>query len=457
MRDLLAHADLTGYAGQFVWLELDYDKPQNGAFLTKYGANATPTFFIIVPRDGRVAATQTGAMSLPELKQFLDRGAASVLASGQMPSDAAIARGDALLAQQPAEAASAYREALRLASAGWPRRELAEASLAGALQASGQWQQCAETAATTAARMKRGEIFARTVVTGMWCLASTDPPPWSEAALRKLQPLAEEALSISATVRDHRDALYRTLMGISAARKDNAKTAAWGGRWLAELDAIKPRTDEERTALDIARVENIQIYGDPTRILPALLLSEQAMPHNYVASLRLAQMEQAASRYGEAIAACDRGLQHVTGPLGTAWLLETKADALIGQRHPTAARRVLEEALAAAKTINVKSAREDNINKILGTIKKTEEAGKKRWGDTAPRHVTSKTRHLVILSLFISLKRFKIRGDSITRYRVPRSPSHQHPSNRSFRRIEAGPDSHGVSSRRDELRSGVNE
>jgi len=40
-----------------------------------------------------------------------------------------------------------------------------------------------------------------------------------------------------------------------------------GEQWLAELDAIKPTSDDERSALDIARVENIQAYGDPARIL----------------------------------------------------------------------------------------------------------------------------------------------------------------------------------------------
>src|SRR5579864_4087048 len=294
MRDLLAHADLARYAGQFVWLELSYDEEGNRAFMTKYGANATPTFFVIDPRDEHVTAMQTGALSLAELTQFLDRGAAP---KNQAPADTALTRGDALLAEKPAEAAKAYREALGLASANWPQHELAEASLVQALQDSRQWQPCAETSASDAAAMKRDMIFARTVVGGMWCLASTDPAPWAEAVLRKLQPLAEEALTFSTTVRDHRDSIYRTLMFISVNRKDNTSAAKWGDRWLAELDAIKPGSDEERSALDIARVENIQVYGDPERILPALKESERAMPHDYIASLRVAQMEDAAKHY----------------------------------------------------------------------------------------------------------------------------------------------------------------
>jgi tetratricopeptide (TPR) repeat protein len=374
MRDLLAHADLARYAGQFVWLELSYDKVENRAFMTKYGAEATPTFFIIDPHDEHVTAMQPGAMSLPELTQFLDRGKTGAFAKSQTPADAALIRGDALLAQQPADAAKAYEEALRLAPATWPQRELAEASLIQALQDSSQWQACAETAATEAAPMKRDMIFVRTVVAGTWCLASTDPAPWAEAELGKLKPLAEEALSLSTTVRDHRDAIYRTLMYISVARHDNAGAAKWGDRWLAELDAIKPSSDEERSALDIARVENIQVFGSPERILPALAASERAMPNHYIASLRLAQMENAAKHYDATIAACDRGLARGPGANGRAWLLQIKAGALRQQGRTEDAHRTLQQALEAAEAIPNKGSRDMNIPMIKNALKATEKS-----------------------------------------------------------------------------------
>src|SRR5215470_9667686 len=122
MRDLIDHADLARYAGQFVWLELNYDLPENKAFLTKFGAMATPLFFVIDPQDERVAATQPGAMSLLELTHFLERGASSVRAKNETPSDKALARGDTLRAMQPGDAAKAYEEAIRLAPENWPRR-----------------------------------------------------------------------------------------------------------------------------------------------------------------------------------------------------------------------------------------------------------------------------------------------------------------------------------------------
>jgi tetratricopeptide (TPR) repeat protein len=364
MRDLLAKADLNRYAGQFVWLELSYDEPANRGFLTKYGANATPTFFVIEAHDQQVIAMQPGVMSLEELQQFLDRGASQGLAKSHTPVDSAIRRADALLAEQPAEAAKMYQEAIRRAPADWPKRDLAEAALAQALEESKQWQPCAETATTEAARMKRDVIFVRTVVAGMWCLASVDPVPWADAALRQLQPLAEEALSLPISVRDHRDSIYRTLMYISANRNDNPGAMKWGDRWLAELDRIQPATDDERSALDIARVENIQIMGDPERILPELKESERVMPNQYIASLRVAQMENAAKRYDDAVAACNRGLGRDPGALGKAWLLEIKAQALQMEAKHAEAHEALEQALQAAREIPNPKGRESNIVRI---------------------------------------------------------------------------------------------
>jgi tetratricopeptide (TPR) repeat protein len=364
MRDLLAHADLARYAGQFVWLELSYDEPRNREFLTRYGAAATPTFFVINPQDEMVVAMQPGVLSLVELKRFLERGATAVLAKTQTPADAELVRGDVLMAEQPAEAARAYVQALQVSAADWPGRELAAASLVRALQDSKQWQPCAETAIKYGAGMKRDELFVRAVAGGMWCLSSAESAPWVETQLKELQPLAEEALSLPITVRDHRDSIYRTLMNIDLALKNKAGALKWGDRWLSELDQIKPRSDDERSALDIARVENLQIIGDPTRILPALRASEKAMPGSYIASLRLAQMEVAAQQYEDAVATCHRGLARRPGALGKAWLLRIEAEALQAKGRQTDARRVLEEALRSAEQIPARTSRENNVAAI---------------------------------------------------------------------------------------------
>jgi tetratricopeptide (TPR) repeat protein len=157
-------------------------------------------------------------------------------------------------------------------------------------------------------------------------------------------------------------------MYLCISRDDKACAADWGNRWLNELDARRPANDEERSAIDIARVENVQTYGDPKRILPALIASEQAMPDGWNASLRVAQMESAVKNYDETIAACDRGLARKAGPAGRAWLLRIKADAFGNKGQPAAARQALEEALTAAEAIPNPQTRESNVKTIKAAL-----------------------------------------------------------------------------------------
>jgi hypothetical protein len=61
MRAVLADASLARYAGRFVWLTLDFDKPENPAFVVSRGVPYTPAFYVFDPRDERAIATQLGA------------------------------------------------------------------------------------------------------------------------------------------------------------------------------------------------------------------------------------------------------------------------------------------------------------------------------------------------------------------------------------------------------------
>ena len=373
MRASLADASLARYAGRFVWLALDFDKPQNQAFLARHGVTYTPTLFVLNPADGTATATQLGGMTLAELIRFLDGGARNALAKTATPAGAALARGDETAARgQYADAAAAYGEAIRLGGRTWPERDRAIGSFTWAAMSSGRSQACAETAAAEAPRMARGEMFARVVLSGLACINQEQSAPWTEAARKTLEPLAAAAIALPSTLRDHRFQLYQQLMYAAETRRDNLAVRRWGELWLKELDATRPAGDDERTALDVARVDAASILGVPDRVIPALIESERLMPNNYNASLRLAQLETQAKRYDEAIAACDRGLKYVSGPIGRTWLLETKADALIGMGQPAAARRVLEEALRSAQEIGVTQARDRNVGKILKAMKETE-------------------------------------------------------------------------------------
>ena len=233
---------------------------------------------------------------------------------------------------------------------------------------SGQSQPCAETAAAELPHLARDQEFSRVVLAGLMCLQGQSEP-WAQSARTTLDPLAAEAIAIPATLRDHRFQLYQQLMADAQGRGDKATVERWGGLWLKELDATTPANDDERSALDIARVDAASMLDDPKRVLPALEASAQAMPDNYNASLRLAQMEDAAKQYDQALAACDRGLEHVTGPMGRSWLLQTKADAYWDAGRPEEARRALEEALKVAQEIGDQSMRDMNVSMISRKIK----------------------------------------------------------------------------------------
>jgi tetratricopeptide (TPR) repeat protein len=377
MRAELADASLARYAGQFVWLALDFDKPENQSFVVGRGVLYTPTFYVLDPRDEHALATQLGAMTLAELRAFLDRGEDEMLAKTRTPADAALAKGDDLFAHnQAADAAKAYEETLRLIPQSSPQRERAAGDLVFALSTSRQWQPCAETAAAEAPHMARQSMFGRVVLEGLNCTDYGDPAPWAATARGKLEPLAVEAIPLPSTVRDYRFKLYQELMGLAKDRGDAAALNKWGNSWLAELDTTQAASDDERSALDIARVDAATLMENPKRVLPALIASEDAMPKNYNASLRVGQMELAAENYDKAIAACDRGLPNATGPIGRAWLMEVKADALRHLGRTARAHQVLEDALPVAREIGPEQIREHNIKKISEALKETEKPAK---------------------------------------------------------------------------------
>lgn len=369
MREILADPSLARQAGRFVWLELDFDKAENQAFVAGRDVSYTPSLYVLDPADERATATHLGGMTLPELLRFLDQGEAGVLGKAQSPAAAALVRGDELAGRGSlGEAAAAYREALRLAVPGWPERGHAVRALAAALLSGGNSQACAETAAAEAPAMAREPAFAHVVLCGLSCTNDGGSAPWAAVPRTVLEPLAAEAVALPATLRDDRFELYQQLMHAAQQRGDEPGLARWGERWLQEIETTPPASDDERSALDIARVDAVSFLGTPARALPALVASEQAMPGNYNASLRLAQMEAAAGRWDEACAACDRGLAHVTGPLGRSWLLRTKAEALRGKGDIEAALRVLEEALQAARAIGLDHLRESNVRRITAAI-----------------------------------------------------------------------------------------
>ena len=365
MRVTLADSTLARQAGRFVWLELDYDKPVNRDFFAQHAVAYTPAVFVLDAASERATASHYGSMTMPELKQFLERGAQGFRREATAPADAALARGDELLgAGQLVQAAASYRRALECAPPRWSRRGHTVAQLTWTLMAHGDSPACAATAVAEAPHLTTDRNFGRVALAGLACANLGETAAWADSARQTLLPLAAAAVERPETGRDDRFQLYQQLMHAAELQEDNATLSRWGERWLTEIDAVVPKNDDERTALDVARVDAVSLLGTPERAITALVASEQAMPRNYNASLRLAQVETEAGRYDEALAACDRGLAHVDGPIGRTWLLQTKARAWIGKGDAAMARRTLEEAEQAANAIGTPANRDHNLQAI---------------------------------------------------------------------------------------------
>src|SRR5262249_32269524 len=123
---------LTRRAGQFVWLAIDTEKRQNAALKKRLAINAIPTYFVVDPVTERVALRWVGGVGVAPLDRPLDDGLVAVGgAIGGSALDAAVVKADTLYgAAKYADAAAAYRDALAIAPAGWPRYpRVAEARL----------------------------------------------------------------------------------------------------------------------------------------------------------------------------------------------------------------------------------------------------------------------------------------------------------------------------------------
>ncbi|HEY1552875.1 MAG TPA: hypothetical protein VGG28_33830 [Kofleriaceae bacterium] len=83
------------YAGQFVWLSINVDDPHNAAFLAN-GVEAYPLLELIDPATERATRVWSGTAKTDQLLAFLDG-----------KPDAALARGDALVARGDGSGAAA--------------------------------------------------------------------------------------------------------------------------------------------------------------------------------------------------------------------------------------------------------------------------------------------------------------------------------------------------------------
>jgi hypothetical protein len=355
---------LAGQARRFVWLEIDTEKPGNAALRKRLSIVALPSYFILDPADERVAVRWVGGATAPQLAHLLDDGriavATGVSAPGkgtrETPADAALARADDAYGRADyAAAATAFREALSKAPAGWPRYGRAVESLLFALDQTEGYEEGALLALDAYPRLPRTPSTANIAASGLSCALSLprEHPRRAELveALDRITHTVADDRGIPMAA-DDRSGVYIALLDAREDAHDSTGAHAVAEAWSSFLDgeAAKAKTADARAVFDSHRLSAYLELGTPERAVPMLTASERDLPDDYNPPARLATAYKAMKSWKEALAASDRAMAKVYGPRKLL-LFQTRSDIYLGLVDSTAARRTLSEAVSFAESL----------------------------------------------------------------------------------------------------------
>lgn len=355
---------LASQAGRFVWLEIDTERRENAALRKRLAITALPTFYVLDPKDERVALRWVGSATTSHLSRILDDARLAVAAGGTAtssrragtPADRALARADSLYGRGDwAGAVTAYEQAIGTAGTNWPRYGRAVEALLYALVQTDGHRRGAELGLEAWPRVK-GSPSSATVAAGG--LDHAVGLPDSDAAraglIAALEPIVREVvadttLPMSA---DDRSGVYISLLGAREAARDSAGARTVAEAWSAFLDreAARAKTPDARVVFDSHRLSAYIETSRPEKAVPMLEASERDFPDDYNPPARLALAYRAMKRWDQALAASDRALAKAYGPRKLLYF-QNRADIHLGAGDSTAARRTLEDAVGYAESL----------------------------------------------------------------------------------------------------------
>ena len=347
---------LKRHAGRFVWLAVDGEKPQNAALHRTLNITAYPTFYIMDPRDERVALRWLGSMTVPQMERILDSGERAVRGGGT-PLDGRMVHADSLYAAgSDSLAALAFDAVLTAAPPSWPDRQRALESLLAVESDLDHNDRCAMLAEHYLAGLPPHSMAAANVAAaglgGAFALPAEDPR--RGAWIARFEPVVAAVAGDSTMVMtgDDRSGLYGVLIDARDDAKDSLGTRRTVETWSAALDrdAGRAKTPEQRTVYDSHRLSAYIELGQPERAVPMLQQSEREFPDDYNPPARLALAYKAMQRWDDALAASDRALRLVYGPR-TLTVYRTRTDIYEGKGDRTAAARTLQDAIAMAEKL----------------------------------------------------------------------------------------------------------
>ncbi|MGH7727119.1 MAG: thioredoxin family protein [Candidatus Eiseniibacteriota bacterium] len=346
---------LASRAGEFVWLSIDVEKPQNAPVRVKYPAAALPTFFVVDPDSERVVRRWVGGMTIKQLDGFLDEGKKAYVDASK-PAESALARGDRLYGEADYKgAALAYEEALPgLESDPANYARVAEA-LSFSLSMTDQNEAGVKLAQAALPKLGRTTSGASLAVSGLaFALALPPERPGRASLIAHFEQKTREALDdpTITLADDDRSGLYATLMEARQDAKDEAGAKKAALAWATFLDgaAARAKTPDERAVFDSHRLSAYLELGEPEKAVGFLKESEKAAPGDYNPSYRLALAYNAMKQWDDALDASQRSLALAYGPRKIR-IYNARTDSYIGKGDKDAARKTLDEAIRYAEAL----------------------------------------------------------------------------------------------------------
>lgn len=310
-------------ADRFVWVELDTDREETAALLTRLPVRVWPTFYVIAPADESVQARYLGAASVAQLRDFLLQGEKGFLAatSDSLPRDSplrAVRDGDQAVARGDLDAAAtAYAMALSRAPADWSRRPDVLVSLISAHAQAHAWDKCVALASAEMANTGASASTADFIYVATSC-AGKLPGDRSNAliaiAATRLEGLIEDA-GAPLSVDDRADAM-RILRELELERgnQDRAAVLAQQQRALLDKAAAEAPTAFAAMTYNWPRAEVYVFLGKAAELIPALEKSIADLPNEYDPPYRLAWIHEQLGNHDRALPYAQQALGLVYGP-----------------------------------------------------------------------------------------------------------------------------------------------
>lgn len=353
-----------------VWLALDYDRPENGAFFAKIPVAAFPTFLVVDPKTDTVVARWVGSGTADQMAAFY--GAADTASK-----DPLVLGHRALAKDRWPEARAIFEKAL--AKPGLEKSERTKL-LGGWIEA--LWKidpkLCAKSGLEHLAETDDTAPGVDYVSMVAMCAEELDPAAKTAALSAVRDRLAAIADRPSADLAiDDRSGLYSTLTDAYDALGDAAsaeKTVAARAKLLEDA-AAAAKTPAERATFDAHRLEcylRQKRWAEAEKMLTA---SENAQPKDFNHPWRLAKLYlEQGGKTNEGLAAIDRALTNGYGARRLR-LWSTKIDLLVQKKSYDWAKESVAQAkqeLAKLPASQVRPAWVKELDKKLEDIAKRE-------------------------------------------------------------------------------------